>query len=174
MLVELEPLLRRYTYRRETLCRDLAQLTVEQLDWRPVQACTTIGTLLLHIAGIEDLKIASIKGLNIHKRWQQSHWEKLRPGFAIELKIPGPQGHTIGYYLEILRTLQKNTYRYIRTIDQATLGRSSPFYIEGKDFQPGCFEELQNHALLISILQHEQYHRGQIMLLKFIYKQLHT
>ncbi|PIT97730.1 MAG: hypothetical protein COT71_04595 [Candidatus Andersenbacteria bacterium CG10_big_fil_rev_8_21_14_0_10_54_11] len=92
----------------------------------------------------------------------------------IELKIPGPLGNSIGYYLEILRTLQKNTCRYIRTIDQATLGRSSPFYIEGRDFQPGCFEELQNHALLISILQHEQYHRGQIMLLKFLYKQHHT
>lgn len=173
MLAALKPLLQRYTYRRETLYRDLAQLTVEQLDWRPVQACTTIGTLLVHIAGIEDLKIASMKGLAIHNRWQRSYWDKFRSGFAIELKIPGPQGYSIRYYLEILRTLQKNTSRYIRAIDQATLKKRSPFYIEGKDFQPGCFEELQNHALLISILQHEQYHRGQIMLLKFLYKQQH-
>jgi hypothetical protein len=174
MLAEPGPLLRRYSYRRETIYKDLAQLTVEQLDWQPAQACTTIGTLLLHIGGIEDLKIASMKGFDIHKRWQQSHWDKFRPGFAIELKISGPRGYSIGYYLEILRALQKNTSRYIRTIDQAMLKKSSPFYIEGKDFQPGCFEELQNHALLISILQHEQYHRGQIMLLKFLYKQQHT
>lgn len=169
MLPELEPILQRYQLRKATLYKDVSDLNITALDWKAAPKCTTIGTLLLHIAGIEDLKISSMKGFDIHQRWQESDWSKLRPGFAIELKREGPQGHEVGYYINILQELEAKTIQYFQNLDRGTLMESSPFYIEGKDFQPGCFEILQNHALLMSILQHEQYHRGQITLLKFLF-----
>lgn len=169
MLSELVSMLNRYQFRRATLYKDISNLCTEALDWKVAEKSTTIGTLLLHIAGVEDLAISSMKGIDIDQRWREPHWSRLVPGFAIELNRERVSGFGVEYYIGILQEIESETVRYFQDLNQESLEKESPFYLEGKNLQPGCFEMLQNRSLLMSILQHEQYHRGQIMLLKFLF-----
>lgn len=171
MLRMLAPVHRRYCHRRQTLYHLVADMMVACLDWQPVPRADSVGTHLLHIAGVEDLLVSAIEGLDVRARCQARDWDIYRPGFPLELDIDGPRGHTAGYYMEILRALECRFLELLADIDEEQLFRCSLFYVDGGEFQVDGLGQSPNHDLLIGALQHEQYHRGQIALLRFLYRQ---
>lgn len=171
MLNEVRDILQCYQDLRGILFRDLRSATAELIDWRILSQAVTIGSTLVHITGLEYLIISAIQGYNVHEVWQNMDWEKYRSGFPRELHSKIIKGQPLSYYLELLREVEEKTEQTCRALTASCLERKVFFYREGKEFIAEELESISIRRLLMGLLQHEQYHRGQIMFLKFLFLQ---
>ncbi len=166
---ELLGLVSNYRLSRTILLSDLKGLKTETFDWSVAPGAVTVGSSLLHIVGFEHLLVASIKGEDVRRVTQQPGWHRFAPGFPRELKIPPPHGLPVEHYRDLLVEQGSVTLGLLEKMTPERLDLTSIFYADRKIFQEDGLEKKENRQLLVALLQHEQYHRGQITLLKHLF-----
>jgi uncharacterized damage-inducible protein DinB len=138
---------------RERLLKTVKDLTLEELDYtlneRKVE---TIGTLLLHIAGVEwGWIFGDIDG-------QEMEFEKFKHAFALapEVNIPQLKGQELQFYIDKLNKTRLEVYqRLVKFMDDDL---DKIVESEGKKFSV--------EWILFHLIEHEAMHIGQILLLK--------
>ncbi|MFW9922407.1 MAG: DinB family protein [Candidatus Thorarchaeota archaeon] len=142
---------------RQYLLKMISDVDNIMLDFTPNERTVeTIGTLLLHIAGVEwSWIIADIEGKVIP-------FEKWKYAYALSNDVNLPQliGKGIKYYLEILAQVREEVYVKLKEFTDDDLDRIVK--IEGKKFTI--------EWILYHVIEHEAVHIGQISLLKRLYK----
>jgi uncharacterized damage-inducible protein DinB len=166
---ELLGLLSNYQLSRAILLSDLKGLSTETVDWSVAPGAVTIGSSLLHIIGFEHLLIAAVEGKDVQWIIQQPGWQHFTPGFPRELNVSPPRGLPLDHYRDLLAEQEKLTIELLESMSSERLSLPSIFYADRKAFREDGLEKKENRQLLIALLQHEQYHRGQITLLKHLF-----
>ena len=98
---------------RESLLRELKDVSQEALDYTPnMKKIETIGTLLLHIAGVEWSWIFE----DIHK--MDMDFEEWKYSFALRQNLDPPQltGKSLGFYLDKLNEVRKSVIESLASI----------------------------------------------------------
>ncbi len=140
---------------REKLLERIEGLTQKELDFTPnEESIETIGTLLLHVAGVEWSWIfEDIDHLGMD-------YEKWKHAFALREGIPQIKGMKVKFYTDRLSEVREEV-----------LERISEF----SDSELDHLIELDQAAvsiewILFHIIEHEAMHIGQISMLKRLYK----
>lgn len=136
--------------------RYIAGLTPEQLSWTPHARVESIGTQLLHIAGVERSWI----GEDIEKRPMGEEWAVAFP-LRANVNVPQVQGEPLTYFVERLDSVREETRAALGRLTDADLLRE----IQGLD-APADAERFTIDWILYHLVEHEAHHRGQIALLK--------
>jgi len=148
-----------FTEVRGYLLKMIVDIDDEMLDFTPDERTVeTIGTLLLHIAGVEwSWIIADIEGKEIP-------FEKWKHAYALSKDVDIPQlvGKGIQFYKDKLDNVRKEVFDKLKDFTDDDLERIVE--IEGKKFSI--------EWILYHVLEHEAMHLGQISLLKRMYKLL--
>ena len=138
---------------RERLLKSVKDLTLEELDYtlneRKVE---TIGTLLLHIAGVEwGWIFGDIDG-------QEMEFEKFKHAFALssEVNIPQLKGQELQFYIDKLNETRQEVFQRLAKLEDEDLDRIVES--EGKKYSI--------EWILFHLIEHESMHIGQILLLK--------
>lgn len=159
----LSPSLAHYYAQLEDVRRDTKQyvagLTPEQLSWTPHPAVESIGTQLLHIAGVERSWI----GEDIERRPMGEEWAA---AFPLRTNLPQVQGKPLEYFLETLDAVREETRAALSKLTDADLTRE----IVGLESPPDG-DRFTIEWILYHLIEHEAHHRGQIALLKRILPQ---
>lgn len=141
---------------RERLLRIVNDLKDEEFDYSPDEGSfETIGTLLLHIAGVEWSWIfEDIDG-------EEIDFERFKHGFALrsEVNISQLKGKGKSFYLEKLSEVRNQVYNRLTKFNDEDLSK-----LVGSDNEQYTIE-----WILFHILEHEAMHIGQILLLKRLY-----
>lgn len=182
---------------RAVLLRAVADLSLEQLDYRMFPDTKSISEILLHVAGFEFL-IASEARLLAGRMPNDEVWHKLKPGFSREVGFSRPEGQVIHDLLNILAEVREYALSYfgedirLRRVPAskfsmaemtAFLQRRDPdgYCEQYKKLAAGVGASIKDDSPqndkgeidLVALLQiHETYHRGQITLQKYFYSQL--
>jgi uncharacterized damage-inducible protein DinB len=146
---------------REDLKKQVQDLTIEQLDWHPDEQTESIGTLLLHIDGVE---------------WSWIHQDILgRPDSeypgewteAMPIRVGAPQvtGRPAESYLQKLGATRERTLEILRGFTDEDLAQ----LVGEADLGPDT--EKRSYLFTIDwiiwhIIHHEAAHVGQIELLR--------
>ena len=141
---------------RGRLLRILKKLTDEELDYSPNEEFfETIGTLLLHIAGVEWSWIfEDIDG-------KEMDYEEFKYGFALrpDVNLPQLKGKSKQYYMDKLEKVRKQVLERLKNLSDEELVK-----------QVGSSSEKYSiEWILFHILEHEAMHIGQILFLKRLY-----
>lgn len=138
---------------RERLLRIVKDLTQEELDYTlNERKIETIGTLLLHIAGVEwGWIFGDIDG-------QEVDYEEFKHAFALspEVNIPQIKNQELQFYIDRLNKTRKEVYQRLKKFKDEDLDRIVES--EGKKYS---IEWIMFH-----LVEHEAMHIGQILLLK--------
>ncbi|WP_324679045.1 DinB family protein [Hymenobacter sp. GOD-10R] len=146
---------------RVTTVQTLQHLSVQELDWQYKEGWNTIGALLAHITALEHyFRIEFVEGRKLTEAETQ-HWEPaLDMGTYLPQLITGQPwdayqaGLTASRQL-LLQALQNLTFKDFTK------------RLEGYDADTGC-----NLAwVLFHMLEDEIYHRGQISIIRKLYKE---
>jgi uncharacterized damage-inducible protein DinB len=127
------------------------------IDYTPDERTVeTIGTLLMHIAGVEwSWIIADIEGKEIpFEKWKYAY------PLSKDVDIPQLVGKGLKFYLDILEEVRNEVYEKLKKFKDDDLDRIVE--IEGKKFSI--------EWILYHVIEHEAAHIGQISLLKRLYK----
>ncbi|MBF6613564.1 MAG: DUF664 domain-containing protein [Chloroflexi bacterium] len=146
---------------RSDLKREVAGLSIEQLDWHPDEQTESIGTLLLHLDAVEWSWIHE-DVLGRASEEYTGNWSEAMP---IRLSVPQVTGRSLTWYFEKLDATRERTLAILRGFSDADLSR---FVGEGEP-RPG--EEKRSRLYTIDwviwhIIEHEATHVGQIELLR--------
>ena len=142
---------------RKNLLRMINDVDDLLIDFTPdEQSIETIGTLLLHIAGVEwSWIIADIEGKEIpYEKWKHAY------ALSKDVNIPQLVGKGTNFYLEILEEVRNEVYEKLKKFSDDDLNRIVE--IEGNKFSI--------EWILYHVIEHEAMHLGQISLLKRLYK----
>lgn len=162
-----------YLEGRQTLYKDTRELTVSQLDWPGIDPsnCVTAGSMLLHIAGFDNLVRSALEGCDLTSMIAGEDWKlRFEAGFPRELGIEPPKGNPIDYYLNLLDEETKATQEVLLNFGDILRLRTewTDFYIDGRELQPDGFEPYRTRQLPLHVLMHDRYHRGQITQNKYV------
>lgn len=142
---------------RGELIEDIRDLKVAQLDYTPdPKTVETIGTLLMHIAGVEWSWI--FEDIN-KKEMDMEEWKYAFP-LRKFVNIDQIKNQKIDFYLNKLHEVRKEVLDYLKTVDENFL--HSNVDSEGKTFQISW--------IIAHLIHHEAMHQGQVGLLKRLYK----
>ncbi len=166
---ELRAFRNNYRTARSRLLSDIDGLTVEALDWQITPGLITIGTSLLHIIGFERMLIAAVEGCDVRLIIKQPEWLVFAPGFRRLLPTSHPTSFPLSFYVDLLTKQEQITWNFLGKMSDRIMSARSKFYADNKLFQDSGLEDRENRQLLSALLQHEQYHRGQITLLKYLF-----
>ena len=138
---------------RDYLLKIMEELPEDKLDFTPNEKTVeTIGTLLLHIAGVEWSWIfEDIDGVEMD-------FEKFKYGFALRPKVNLPQikGKSKQFYLDLLNEVRDEVFQRLKRMTDA-------------DLKKEIVTETLSYTIewvLFHLVEHEAMHVGQILLLK--------
>ena len=142
---------------RTLLLNEIKGLTQEEIDYTPdVNTVETIGTLVFHIADVENSwMFEAVDG-------QKLDFDKWKYAFPLRQTLNPRQqtGKPLDYYLEILKETRENVKKRIEKFTD-------------EDLQKHYSNRFGNFTLewvLYHNQQHESHHIGQINLLKRLYR----
>jgi uncharacterized damage-inducible protein DinB len=137
---------------RAELVETVENLTIQEIDFTPdTKKIESIGTLLLHIGGVEWSWIfEDIKGMEID-------FEKWKHGFPLrkEINIPQITSKDTEFYLKQLEEVRTEVYNFLLTLKDKDLEKK--VIIEKRTFTIKW--------ILYHLIEHEIWHLGQIKLL---------
>lgn len=140
---------------RERLIKRVESLSNDVLDYSPHgRNIETIGTLLLHIAGVEWSWI--FEDIND----TAMDYEKWKHAFPLREGIDQLTGQGIQFYLDRLAEVRKEVYEWLKTIDDDYLERT---------LQLGN-TEVNVEWIIFHLIEHEAMHIGQISILLRLFK----
>lgn len=142
---------------RVSLMKRIENLEIGILDFSPDEKeIETIGTLLVHIAGVEWAWIFA----DIEK--QEMDIKKWKYGFPMrnDINIPQIKGKRISYYIGLLNEVREEVFIYLSKLTDQDLDRI--IEVEGSKFTV--------EWILYHLIEHEIIHYGQISILKRLYK----
>ena len=142
---------------RQYLLKMINDVDDVMLDYTPDERTVeTIGTLLLHIAGVEwSWIVADIEGKEIpYEKWKHAY------ALSEDVNIPQLVGKGVEFYLNRLKEVRNEVYEKLKEFTDDDLNRIVE--IEGKKFSI--------EWILYHVIEHEAMHLGQISLLKRLYK----
>ncbi|MFW9849553.1 MAG: DinB family protein [Candidatus Thorarchaeota archaeon] len=140
---------------RERLLKRIEGLTQKELDFTPNEEnIESIGTLLLHIAGVEWSWIFE------DMDHQEMDYEKWKHAFAVREGIPQLKGKKLKFYTDRLSEVREEVLERISELSDSELDH---------------LIELDQAAvsiewILFHIIEHEAMHIGQISMLTRLYK----
>jgi uncharacterized damage-inducible protein DinB len=140
---------------REKLLKKIEGLTMEELDYTPDETTVeSIGTLLLHIAGVEwGWIFGDIDGQEVeYERWKQA--------FALSLDIPQINRMELNYYMDILKDTRESIMSRLGKMKDSDLDT----IISSED------RLVTIEWILFHLIEHEAMHLGQISVLKRLSK----
>jgi len=150
-------------YARETTLQRIEGITQEELDWRYRGTWNSVGALLAHIIGIENLfRIAMLEKRKLTDE-ENSRW---MPGVEIGDHVDRLTGKSIDKYLEELsesRTMMLGAIAEMSWEDFAK-HRMDAYQPEGFNVAWGLFHAAED----------EIHHRGQISMIRKLYADLNT
>ncbi|MFX1566066.1 MAG: DinB family protein [Promethearchaeota archaeon] len=142
---------------RQRLLKKLEPLGDEEIDYTPDdQKIETIGTLLLHIAGVEWSWIfGDIDGKEVE-------YEKWKHAFALapDMNIPQLRGQRKDFYLKRLSEVRKEVYQRLKQF-------------QDDDLDKLVTSEGKKHSIewiLFHLVEHEAIHVGQVSVLSRLYR----
>ena len=134
--------------------RYVAGLTPEKLSWTPHSTVESIGTQLLHIAGVERSWIGEdIEGRAMGQEWALA--------FPLRVKMQQVQGEPLEFFLEKLDSVREETRAALSRLSDSDLHRP----IQTLDAPPEA-DRFTVEWILYHLVEHEAHHRGQIALLR--------
>jgi len=143
--------------RRRRLLGYVQGLSPTQLSWYPNPRAESIGTLLLHIAGVERSWI----GEDIARR--PMNFEEWKYAFAIRYGLPQITDQPLQYYLDVLSRSRFETREILNQLTDADLNREvTP--LDPDD--PNAKRRFTCEWILAHVAGHEAHHTGQIALMK--------
>jgi uncharacterized damage-inducible protein DinB len=138
----------------------VGHLTTEELDWQYQPGFNTIGALLDHIAAVEHyFRIEYVEGRTL----TAAENEQLEPALDMGVHLPKLIGiKSLAEYMETLTTSRELMATSLAQVNFNDFTKTRPGYDEAE----GC-----NLAwVLYHMVEDEIYHRGQINLLRKLYK----
>ena len=145
---------------RGDLKQEVTSLSIAQVDWHPDEQTESIGTLLLHLAGVEWSWIHE----DIFGRPDSEYpgsWDEAMP---IRQSVPQVQGRPVAAYLEHLDAIRAETLRVLQGFTDADLDRHVG-EVPPPGWEPGSLL-YSIDWILWHIVEHEATHVGQIELLR--------
>ena len=143
---------------RQLLLKEIKDLTQGELDFTPdIDKIETIGTLLFHIADVENSwMFEAVEG-------QELDMETWKYAFPLRQQLSPRQqtGKPLEHYLKILNETRENVKKILMKFRDKDLN---------KEFS-NRFGEFTLEWVLFHNQQHESHHIGQINLLKRLYRQ---
>ncbi|MFT2007932.1 DinB family protein [Pontibacter sp. 13R65] len=136
---------------RMALLQSVQQMKVEELDYLHDPKSNTIGAMLLHLAATERFyQVNTLEG----KTWdakERKQWDApLNLGDEVRKSI---RGHSLDYYLDVLRETREKTIAEFRKRDDSWL------LAVDKDWPWG---PTNNYCKWFHVCEHESNHNGQI------------
>ncbi|TFG11017.1 DinB family protein [Candidatus Heimdallarchaeota archaeon] len=142
---------------RSYLTEIVHNIDEEALDFTPNEGTIeTIGTLLIHIAGVEWSWIfEDIDGIEMD-------FERFKYGFALRpnVNIPQIRGKSKQFYLDELKDVREQVYKRLCKLKDEELEE-----MVGSEEQKYTIE-----WILFHIAEHEMMHIGQVLLLRRMFK----
>lgn len=168
-----------YTEGRETVKQDVRNVTESMARWRgpDPQGIITISSLIIHLAGYENMLRSALLGEDIVAMTARPQWRaRFGPGFPREMRAVGvemepPVDRAFKECLALLRCETQKTTDLIAAFDShdIDLDASTPFYEDGREFQADRMTMRLNSSLLFDKAMHDRYHRGHITQIKYTY-----
>ena len=172
---------------REVLLRDIESLDTAALDWQAAAQAVSIGTSLLHIAAVEFLVMSAVA---VHRGDagagpDRALWLALQPGFARELAQPPCVGQPRSHYTRLLQQVRSASETVLNAdwqplsleqaqqtvLDRLGLDRDQQDRLQAPLGLPlSIADGTQRETLILALIAHESYHRGQITQGKFLYR----
>jgi uncharacterized damage-inducible protein DinB len=149
---------------RVTTWQTVQNLTVEELDWHYKEGWNTIGALLSHITALEHyFRIEYVQGRKLTEQENQK-WE---PGLDMGKYLPQLIiGQAIDAYKALLTESRQLLLQALKNLTFEDFTKR----VEGYDADTGC-----NLAwVLFHMVEDEIYHRGQISMVRKLYKEHHS
>ncbi len=149
-------LLSMMNYARYTVTAEVADLTVEQLDFQLDEKSNSIGALLSHMAAVEYF----YQVYTFEKRKDLNEEEMTRWGPALDLGEEGREqirGNDVHFYLRQLEEVRARTFELFKTVDDDWLAIQEPFWYD---------KEANHYFMWFHVLEDELSHRGQIRISK--------
>ena len=146
---------------RTTTLQRVENITVEELDWQYREGWNTIGALLSHIISLENIfRIQYVEG----KKLTEEETDKWQPGLEMGKYIPKLiQEKSIEMYIAELAASRQ---LLLQSLEKLTFDDFSK-RIEDYNLDTGC-----NLAwILYHFAEDEVHHRGQISILRKLYKE---
>ncbi|MFW9920864.1 MAG: DinB family protein [Candidatus Thorarchaeota archaeon] len=140
---------------RNRLLRVVDDLPDEELDFTPnARNIESIGTLLLHVAGVEWSWIfEDMDG-------EEMDYEKWKYAFPLREGIPQLAGQGKQFYIDRLHDVRKEVRERLRNLDDASLHHLVNL----------GHAEVTIEWILFHLIEHESMHIGQISVLSRLYK----
>ena len=146
---------------RDDLKREVADLSIQQLDWHPDEQTESIGTLLLHCDAVEWSWLHE-DVLGKRSAEYPGEWSEAMP---VRVGAAQVTGRPVEYYLQKLQATRERSLEILRGFTDADLSR-----LVG-EAEPPPGEEKRSRLFTIDwviwhIIEHEATHVGQIELLR--------
>lgn len=146
---------------RSTTYRYIRDITQEELDWQPYEGWNTVGALLAHIvAGDHFFRLYFIEKREMTEEEEKS----ITPGLDLGKYVADLKGKTPEYYLEELGKSYKQMTDAVKQLSvEELLERRFDVYdkVNGSDLAWTLYHNAED----------EVHHRGQISILRKLYKQ---
>ncbi|WP_404442791.1 DinB family protein [Sutcliffiella horikoshii] len=151
---EIGRLLAMMEYARRTTIEATQHLTVEELDYRINGQGNSIGSLLLHIACVEEV----YQILTFEERDPtEQEMEKLRAGLTLgDCAFEASKGNDASFYIEKLSKVREITISELKQKEDKWLDEEFPF---------GPNHLANNYFRWFHVFEDELNHRGQIRLI---------
>lgn len=151
---EIGRLLAMMEYARETTIDAIRHLSVEELDYRIEGQGNSTGSLLLHIACVEEV----YQILTFEERDPtEQEMEKLRAGLTLgDIAFKESEGNAAAFYLEKLNKVRELTKFQLKKKEDKWLDEEFPF---------GPEHLANNYFRWFHVFEDELNHRGQIRLI---------
>lgn len=149
---------------RTTTLQRIETLTKEELHWQYSEGWNTIGVLLSHFISIDHFfRIVFVEGRNLTEEEEK----KYRPGMEMGKFIPQLiNNHGVEHYISELEISQKKFFDEIKKLDKYS------FFKKREGYNPNTGHNLA--WTLYHAAEDEVHHRGQISILRKLYKQAHS
>ncbi|NMH74174.1 DUF664 domain-containing protein [Bacillus sp. RO2] len=151
---EIGRLLAMMEYARGTKIDATQHLTVEELDYRIDGQGNSIGSLLLHIACVEEVyQILTFE----EREPTEQEMEKLMAGLTLgDNAFKESKGNAASFYLEKLNKVRETTMHQLKQKEDSWLDEEFPF---------GPKHKANNYFRWFHVFEDELNHRGQIRLI---------
>jgi uncharacterized damage-inducible protein DinB len=172
---------------RDVLLRDIEALDIAALDWQAAPQAVSIGTSLLHIAAVEFLVMSAVAMSRDDARPSPDRalWSALQPGFARELALSPNTGQPCSHYVDLLQQVRSASETALNADWRPlSLEQAQHTVLERLGLDPDQQRRLQaplglplsiadgtrRESLILALIAHESYHRGQITQTKFLHR----
>lgn len=149
---------------RFTTIKRVENISTEELHWQYSEGWNTIGALLSHCISLSHY--FSVYYI-LNRKFTAEEKEKYKAGLELGKYVPELITHQpIRFYIDALQDAHQQLCDAVKTLSQEDFVKQR----EGYDKETGC-----NLAwVLYHAAEDEVHHRGQISLLRKLYKKLHT